>query len=59
VSLAWLLHHAAETLLIPGTTTIEHLDENLAAGSVTLDDEALAALEAVPSRPFTFARPAR
>ncbi|ANY09431.1 aldo/keto reductase [Pseudonocardia sp. HH130630-07] len=38
VGLAWLLAHAAETLLIPGTRSIAHLEENLAAGDVAVTD---------------------
>ncbi len=38
---------APNILLIPGTSSLAHLEENLAAGSVTLDAEALAALDAV------------
>ena len=34
-------------LLIPGTTSVEHLEENLAAGEIELDADDLAALEAV------------
>jgi aryl-alcohol dehydrogenase-like predicted oxidoreductase len=45
VALAWLLALAPNTLLIPGTRTLAHLEENLAAGAVTLDEEALAALD--------------
>lgn len=37
VGLAWLLHHADNTLLIPGTTSPAHLQQNVAAGSVDLD----------------------
>ena len=50
VGLAWLLHHAPNTLLIPGTADLEHLEANVAAGGLTLDDATLAALDAVPSR---------
>ncbi|MBV9830011.1 MAG: aldo/keto reductase, partial [Marmoricola sp.] len=46
VGLAWLLAHASETMLIPGTRSVSHLEENLAAGDVELDAEAVAALEA-------------
>lgn len=46
VGLAWLLAHAAQTMLIPGTRSVAHLEENLAAGDVVLDAEAVAALEA-------------
>ncbi len=46
VALAWILAVAPNTLLIPGTASLEHLEENIAAGRVTLDDEALTALSA-------------
>jgi len=46
VALAWLLHLAPNVLLIPGTSSLEHLDENLAAGELVLDQ---AALDALPS----------
>ena len=46
VALAWLLALAPNTLLIPGTRTVAHLEENLAAGSLTLDAETLADLTA-------------
>ncbi|HEV2638250.1 MAG TPA: aldo/keto reductase [Actinocrinis sp.] len=45
VGLAWLLRHAPNVLLIPGTATAAHLVENLAAGEIPLDDKALAALD--------------
>ena len=47
VALAWLLHHDEHILLIPGTSSVAHLEENLAARDVTLDAEDLSALEAV------------
>ncbi|MER6528028.1 aldo/keto reductase [Streptomyces sp. NPDC001508] len=53
VGLAWLLRHAENVLLIPGTADTGHLEENIAAGTVRLDDlddATLAALDAVPSR---------
>jgi pyridoxine 4-dehydrogenase len=50
VGLAWLLHHAPNVLLIPGTASIGHLEQNVAAGAVRLDDRAMAALAAVESR---------
>jgi len=40
VALAWLLHQAPKVLLIPGTSSLAHLEENLAADDVVLDDEA-------------------
>lgn len=50
VGLAWLLHHAPNTLLIPGTADPEHLEANVRAGAVTLDEATLAALDAVQTR---------
>jgi len=50
VGLAWLLHHAPNVHLIPGTATAGHLEENIAAGSISFDDATLATLDAVPSR---------
>jgi aryl-alcohol dehydrogenase-like predicted oxidoreductase len=47
VALAWVLALAPNTLLIPGTASLAHLEENLAAGSITLDDQALTTLNAV------------
>jgi pyridoxine 4-dehydrogenase len=44
VALAWLLDIAPNVLLIPGTSSLEHLQENLAVGDLVLDDEARAAL---------------
>jgi pyridoxine 4-dehydrogenase len=44
VALAWVLAVAPNTLLIPGTASLEHLEQNLAAGRLRLDDEARAAL---------------
>lgn len=52
VGLAWLLHHAPNVLLIPGTGSAGHLEENTAAGALTLDEATLAALDAVPTRPW-------
>ncbi len=44
VALAWLLHQAPNVLLIPGTSSLAHLEENLAAPDLALDPEALDAL---------------
>ncbi len=38
VALAWLLRRAANVLPIPGTTSVAHLEENLGARALTLDD---------------------
>jgi aryl-alcohol dehydrogenase-like predicted oxidoreductase len=50
VGLAWLLHHAPNVLLIPGTADADHLRANLAVGGITLDEAARVALDAVESR---------
>jgi pyridoxine 4-dehydrogenase len=44
VALAWLLQRGTNVLLIPGTSSLGHLEENLAAAGVELDAEALAAI---------------
>jgi pyridoxine 4-dehydrogenase len=44
VALAWLLHQAPTVLLIPGTSSLAHLEENLAAADLVLDPQALDAL---------------
>jgi aryl-alcohol dehydrogenase-like predicted oxidoreductase len=45
VALAWLLHHGEHVLLIPGTSSLAHLEENLGAGDVELGVEHLAVLD--------------
>ena len=50
VGLAWLLHHAPNVLLIPGTADAAHLEANMAAGEIAFDDATLATLDAVESR---------
>jgi aryl-alcohol dehydrogenase-like predicted oxidoreductase len=45
VALAWLLAHDDRMLLIPGTSSVAHLEDNLAAGDVALDGADLATLE--------------
>lgn len=47
VGLAWLLAHAPNTLLIPGTRSAAHLDDNIGAGDIALSAEAMARLDAV------------
>jgi aryl-alcohol dehydrogenase-like predicted oxidoreductase len=47
VALAWLLRRAPNILVIPGTSSVAHLQENLAAVEVDLTDEALAALNGI------------
>lgn len=45
VGLAWLLAHSPNILLIPGTSSLAHLEENVAAGGIELDAEAHALLD--------------
>jgi len=47
IALAWLLLRDEHVLLIPGTSSLTHLEENVAAARIALDDEDLAALEDV------------
>jgi len=49
VALAWLLHRARNILLIPGTSSIEHLRENLDAAAIKLSPQAIANLESIAS----------
>ncbi|MGQ4517099.1 aldo/keto reductase [Streptomyces sp. DW26H14] len=51
IGLSWLLKHAPNILLIPGTADTAHLSANVAAGTIEFDDATLAALDAVPTRP--------
>ena len=48
IALAWLLHRDEHVLLIPGTSSLTHLEQNMAAGGIALDDEDLDALDRVP-----------
>jgi aryl-alcohol dehydrogenase-like predicted oxidoreductase len=47
VALAWLLQRAPNILLIPGTSSLTHLRENLAVRDLKLPAEAVAALDAI------------
>ncbi|CAG9206834.1 TPA: aldo/keto reductase family oxidoreductase [Burkholderia vietnamiensis] len=46
-ALAWLLRRAPNILLIPGTSSVAHLRENLAAGALTLPDDAMRELDGI------------
>ncbi len=45
IALAWLLHRAPNVIAIPGTTTLSHLEENIAAAKIALTPDDLAALK--------------
>jgi aryl-alcohol dehydrogenase-like predicted oxidoreductase len=47
VALAWLLHRAKNILLIPGTSSVGHLRENLAAAELELPEETLETLDSI------------
>jgi pyridoxine 4-dehydrogenase len=47
VALAWLLHRSPNILLIPGTSSTEHLQENLRAATLQLPPKVLAELDAI------------
>jgi pyridoxine 4-dehydrogenase len=49
VALAWLLHRAPNVLLIPGTSSVAHLQENLAAAALDLPDDAIRDLNSLTS----------
>ena len=43
--LAWLLLHSPVTLPIPGTSSVQHLEENVAAAALALDSADMVTLE--------------
>ena len=47
IALSWLLHHAPNILLIPGTSKVKHLEENYAAVTIRLSPEELQQLESM------------
>ncbi|MCW1981556.1 aryl-alcohol dehydrogenase-like predicted oxidoreductase [Xanthomonas arboricola] len=47
VALAWLLQRSPNVLVIPGTSSVAHLRENMAAATLELDDAVLAVLEGI------------
>jgi pyridoxine 4-dehydrogenase len=47
VALAWLLHRSPNILLIPGTSSVAHLRENLASAQLTLSPETLSELDEI------------
>lgn len=52
VALAWLLQRSPNILLIPGTSSLAHLRENVAAAAVELPDGAIAALDGIGAMPL-------
>jgi len=59
VALAWLLHRSPNILLIPGTSSVGHLWENLAAAKLQLPGDTVAVLNSIGATVNTPARAAR
>ncbi len=55
VALAWLLQRSPNILLIPGTSSREHLSQNLAAAGLTIPADAIAELNAIAAQAVTSA----
>jgi pyridoxine 4-dehydrogenase len=53
VALAWLLHRAPNILLIPGTSSVKHLRENLQAAALQLSPETIVKLDSIAGRRLT------
>lgn len=47
IALSWLLHHSPNILLIPGTSKVKHLEENVKTADIALSQEDMAALDKV------------
>jgi pyridoxine 4-dehydrogenase len=52
VALAWLLQRSPNILLIPGTSSVAHLRENLKAADLALDADSIRRLDAISSQPL-------
>jgi aryl-alcohol dehydrogenase-like predicted oxidoreductase len=53
IALAWLLHRAPNILLIPGTSSVKHLRENLQAAALQLSPETIMKLDSIANRRLT------
>ena len=51
LALAWLLQRSENILLIPGTSSLGHLRENLAAASLQIPADTIAKLDAIGANP--------
>jgi pyridoxine 4-dehydrogenase len=47
VALSWLLHHSPNILLIPGTSSVDHLEENMKTADIALSEDDLAVLNSL------------
>jgi len=59
VALAWLLQRSPNILLIPGTSSVEHLRENVAGAGLQLPDDAIKELDGIGGPSRTGIRPSR
>ena len=59
VALAWLLHRAPNILLIPGTSSVKHLRENLQAAALQLSPETIARLDSIGVTRLPQGKPAK
>lgn len=60
VALAWLLQRSPNILLIPGTSSVDHLRDNLKAADLQLPPQAVKDLDAIASaKPKALAQPAK
>ncbi|MFR0354917.1 oxidoreductase [Streptomyces sediminimaris] len=59
VALAWLLHRSPNVLLIPGTSSVDHLRANITGAALDLPADALTDLDAIGGGERTGQRPAR
>ncbi|GGH81076.1 aryl-alcohol dehydrogenase-like predicted oxidoreductase [Filimonas zeae] len=50
LALSWLLHYSPNILLIPGTSRVKHLEENIAAAAISLNEEEMELLEKIAGR---------
>lgn len=48
IALSWLLHHADNILLIPGTSSVAHLEENMKAADIVLTENDMQELDSIP-----------
>ena len=58
VALAWLLQRSPNILLIPGTSSLDHLRENLSAAALELSQDVIAQLNSIKSKAMPAAQPA-
>jgi aryl-alcohol dehydrogenase-like predicted oxidoreductase len=47
VALSWLLQHSPNIMLIPGTSSVDHLRQNIAGAALALPPDAVAELDAI------------